>query len=439
MGHLGWGSVILNILVAPTIALIFLNYGAILTGGLYCGAVIPLLSPTVVYSLIFITAFLYGLIYDESPQRVLKALALGVGSVLSTISLFSVVVQYKAFVYAVNYLGMLTNYLVERSAGALLMFAAILYQLLTPMAVAGTLTGGILSGAEAVILLTAGITMITTAVALYDAYVGRVWQYASVELAALISRALGVGMITPFLVWVGSIAQILLFLPVFLASLGFGLFIVLFMFSIIANPVTAIGALIGAAVTSVIMSTVSSQLAALTMAVANKLSEFTQIMMSAGFAVGILMVVGVAYISTVLVYIGAIIPLAAAAAIVLLVLSPHVHRVAHMLTSVFSFLIVVQYIMTVLSIFAGAVLDVPTLTACAIDAGMRGSFDVNYISACGLCGGPAWTTNETAVAQYNKCVNATLAAMYNGTSTCFLDMARAMSWYGIGTFPPGGG
>jgi len=423
--ELSWGSVVLNILAAPTVYLIFTNFGGILFIGYECGATFAILPPAALYALIFTAAFLYGVIYDSTPMRAVKALALGVGSVLATFGLYSAVAQYGAVQYAVWFLGTIFARVQEAALVAFLTFAAWLIATLLAFTAAGGLTGGILTGAMAAMMVSAGIAVAMVGVAIYDIFIGRVWQQAVFSLAQLVSRALGVGMITPFVVWLGVVANTVMFLPVYALTIAFSVAIVALILYLLANPLTAIGGLIGAALAGVILGGLSNQLSAMVTALGLRMSTPVLATGAAGMALGILLAVGLGYLVSVFYYVTALFPIAIATAVLLLVVSPNLRRTVPALAAVFTFLIFIQFLAATLSVFARPG-DAPVLAACVLDTVGRGEFSILAIQACKLCGGPPINDAE-AYADYRACVYETVTnATYRG-QLCAAIAAQTMA------------
>jgi len=430
--ELSWGSVILNILVAPTIAMIFVNYGSVMSLGMYCGEVVPLLSREAVYALVFITAFLYGIIYDRTPYRTAKALALGVGSVLSTFGLYTIIAQYNAFRYATWAIGNLFVYVAEKAVVAFMTFAAWLLTIVAPYLATGTFLAGALAGVITTPLLTAGILIITAGVALYDLVVGKVWQQAVFNISKLVADALGVGLATPFIVWVGSIMNIIMYLPVYIVSFAFGIFVIVFIVVTLASAAMTVGALVGAALAAIVVAPLTNQLSAAFTGVAKRMSAPVLLTMTGGFAASVVMLTAIGYLSSILVYTSLVLPVAAAAAVVLTVLTPNIRRLVGTLSSTFSFLVLIQFLLTVLSVFANG--NMLQMAMCTLDALSRGHFDTSYIVACGVCGGPpVGEKDPEKIAEYIDCVSKVQNNMADLAQKCMEDMAKNLSnFFGLG-------
>jgi len=430
--ELSWGSVILNILVAPTIAMIFVNYAPVISLGLYCGEVVPLLSREAVYALVFITAFLYGIIYDRTPYRTAKALALGVGSVLSTFSLYTLMGQFAAFRYAVDAIGKLFLFVADKATVAFMTFAAWLLTVVAPFLATGTFMAGALAGAIATPLLTAGILIIMAGVALYDMVVGKVWQQAVFNISKLVADSLGVGLATPFLVWIGTIMNIIMYLPVYIVSFAFGIFVIVFIVVTLASAAMTVGALVGAALAAIVVAPLTNQLSAAFTGVARQMSAPVLLTMTGGFAASVLILTAIGYLTSILVYTALVLPVAAAAAVLLVVLTPNIKRLVGALSSTFSFLVLIQFILTVLSAFANA--NMLQLGMCTLDSLARGQYDTSYIVACGVCGGPpVGESDPQKIADYLNCVQKVQSTAADQAQKCMEDMARHLSnFFGLG-------
>jgi len=430
--ELSWGSILLNILVAPTIAMIFVNYGPILSLGMYCGEVVPLLPPQAVYALVFITAFLYGIVYDRTPYRTLKALALGVGSVVSTFSIFTVMAQYAAFRYAVDIIGKLFFYVAEKATVAFMTFATWLLTVVAPFLATGTFMSGALAGAIATPLLTAGILIIMAGVALYDLVVGKVWQQAVFNVSKLVANSLGVGLATPFIVWVGTIMNIIMYMPVYIVSFAFGIFVIVFIVVTLASAAMTVGALVGAALAAIVVAPLTNQISAAFTGVVRKMSAPVLLTMTGGFAASVVVLTAIGYLTSILVYVSLLLPIAAAAAVLLVVLTPNIKRLVDTLSSTFSFLVLVQFLLTVLSAFASA--NMLDMTMCTLDSLSRGQYDTSYIIACGVCGGPpVGEEDPQKLAEYLNCVKNVQKNMAKQVDICMEVMTRSLSqFFGFG-------
>jgi len=432
MRELSWGSVVLNILAAPTVFMIFNNFTGIFTLGLVCNP-LGIVSPETVYTLIFVAAFLYGIIYDSTPMRVAKALAMAAGSVLATASLYSIVAQSAALQYALWVIDATVSKVWDAAAVAIFTFAAWMAAAVFAFFGLGfTLVGGILVGAVASVLLSAGVIIAMIGISMYDIFVGRVWQQALFQVATLVTKALHVGMATPFIIWLGVIVQTIMYMPVYALTTAFGIFVVVLIFIMVMNPISAIAGLIGAALASLLFGGLRDQLASLIVALGHRMSTPTLAISSAGMAAGLLLAVGFGYLVAILEYVAAMMPLAVMASIVLIVLAPNLKRTAHALVATFSFLILIQFLVSVFGAIAYAMQNNPIKTAqnavmCTMDAVTHGQLNTWYIAACGVCGGPpAPDAGATARAAYYNC---TLSVAYNMTArsqSCTEEMAKAL-------------
>jgi len=432
MRELSWGSVVLNILAAPTVYMIFNNFTGIFTLGYVCNP-LGIVSPETVYTLIFVTAFLYGIIYDSTPMRVVKALAMGAGSVLATASLYSIVAQSAALQYALWVIDATVSKVWDAAVVSILTFAAwMAAAVLAFFGLGFTLVGGILVGAVGSLLLSAGIIIAMVGISMYDIFVGRVWQQALFHVTNLVAKALHVGMATPFIIWLGVVAQTIMFMPVYALTTAFGIFVVVLIFIMVTNPISAIAGLIGAALAGLLFGGLRDQLASLLVALGHKMSTPVLAISSAGMAAGLLLAVGFGYLVAILEYVVAMLPLAVMAAIVLIVLAPNLKRTAHALVATFSFLILIQFLVSVFGAIAYAMQNDPVKTAqnavmCTMDALKHGQFNTWYIAACGVCGGPPPPDagNITRLAYYN----CTLSVAYNMTArsqSCVAEMSREL-------------
>jgi len=429
MRELSWGSVILNILAAPTVYLIFNNFTGIFTLGFVCNP-LGIVRPETVYTLIFLAAFLYGIVYDSTPMRVVKALAMAVGSVSATMSLYSIVVQTAAVQYALWVLNATVSKVWEAAVVSIMTFAAWMAAAVLVFWGAGfTFTGGILTGAVGALLVSAGIIIAMIGIALYDIFIGKVWHTVLFHVVNLVAKTLRVGMVIPFVVWLGVIVQTVLYLPVYTLTVAFGTFVVLLILIMAINPISAIAGLLGAALGSILFGGIREQLTALLIALGHRMSTPILAISSVGLAAGLLLAVGFGYLLAVLEYVAAMLPLAVMAAILIVVVAPNLRRVTHVLVTTFSFLILIQFLV---SISAAAISSNPlnaaqTLVRCTLDAISQGQYSTWYIAACGACGGPpppgadaaAWLTYYDCA--FSKAYNLTARSQ-----TCTAEIAKTL-------------